>query len=733
MKCPPTLVSENERLNALSGYGLDSDRDLPSLDPVVRLAARTFGMPVAAVNMIGSDHVFFAASHGIEAGGDVDMSRDVSFCAHAIAGDGVLVVPDATLDERFHDNPLVTGPARLRFYAGVPLRSPHGHALGALCVIDNQPRHGFSADDRAHLCELARMAADRLELRRVEVSLEQSRRRFEAYAQNSPTAVAWFDERGAIVAWNQAAATLYGYDRSEGPGRPVATLVAKRDRQVVHDLIARAVAAGSVDGLSMPESISGVRKDGSEFVLGMSLFCWYEDGSLTFNVHLHDATERLQRRAELHRLANTDLLTGLANRAAFYNRMEEVLLQHTAAAVMMFDLDGFKDINDTLGHLTGDGILCEVARRLQCMAGPQDGVSRIGGDEFALLRAGVSDVEAASAHAHAIVAALAEPIIIDGHEVRVAASCGVAVAPGHAQEALELVGSADLALFHAKKEGRGQVSVFVEALRMAAVARRLYNLELHRAVSGGEFVLFYQPQARLADGKLVGAEALLRWHHPQRGLLSPAAFLAALEGGPLAAVVGAWVLDEACAQAAYWRRRGGVDLRIGVNLFGAQFRVNDLVDEVGDALRRHGLPPHALELEVTENIVLDKDGSMLDMLRRLRGLGVGIAFDDFGTGYASLSLLRNYPLSRIKIDRSFVQGLHESDRDASVVRAIVDMSQSLGLETIAEGVENEAQRLRLRACGCQEGQGYLFAPPLSEAEFSARYCIDLARQPKRRA
>jgi diguanylate cyclase (GGDEF)-like protein/PAS domain S-box-containing protein len=717
------MATEGERLHALSEYGLSSERALPSLDPVVQIAARMFGMPVAAVNMIGSDQVFFAASTGME-GATVDMSRDVSFCAHAITQDNVMVVPDATQDERFHDNPLVLGSANVRFYAGVPLHSPDGHALGALCVIDSQPHHDFSPEDRARLAELARMAADRLELRRVEISTEQAKRPFEEFARNSPTAVAWFDEKGRIIAWNAAAATLYGYGLPDGAGRHIDTLMAARDRDTVNDLIGRAAAAGSVDGLTIPDGLSGLRKDGSEFVLGLSLFCWRERGRLTFNAHLHDITARRRKKEELYTLANTDLLTGLANRANLYRSLETTLTRPAAAAILMIDLDGFKDVNDTLGHSVGDAILCEVGSRLQEVASAEATVARIGGDEFAVLLPECDDAEKAAALADQMIARIAEPIVVNGHEVRVAASCGVAVAPAHAQEALELIGDADLALFRAKSFRRGQSFIFVKALRMEAVARRLYSIELHRAVNEGEFLLFYQPQVRLMDGALSGAEALIRWRHPQRGLLSPAAFLPALEGGPLAAVVGFWVLDEACAQAAMWRRRGATDFRMGVNLFAAQFRVDNLVDEVLAALQRHGLPPEALELEITENIVLDHDDVALESLQRLRALGVGIAFDDFGTGYASLSLLKRYPLTRIKVDRSFVQSVLESERDASVVRAIIDMARSFGLETIAEGIERTEQRKWLRRLGCEAGQGYLFGRPIPAVEFGERFDLE---------
>lgn len=614
MKCPPILPTEVERLKALSEYGLADEKPLPSLDSVARIAARMFGMPVAAVNMIGSDHVFFAASIGI---GEVDMSRDASFCAHAITQDGVMVVPDATADERFHDNPLVTGSAGLRFYAGVPLLSPNGLALGALCVIDSKPHEDFSEDDRTRLRELANMASDRLELRRIEVSAEDA-------------------------------------VRSGTPGNTA--------------------------------TYQGEAK-------------------------------------ELYRLANFDMLTGLANRGRFFRQVEESLAHGLSVAVVMIDLDGFKDVNDTLGHSIGDCILQEVANRLEGHVKGMGIVARIGGDEFAVLLNEVTDPQQALKISNEVNDDIAKPIIIDGQEVRIEASCGVALAPLHTTNPVELLGNADLALFRAKTNGRGRSLVFEPSLRMEAAARRLYGMEIHRAVKEGEFLLVYQPQIRLSDGVLTGAEALIRWRHPIRGLLAPAAFLPALERGPLAATVGSWVLDEACAQAALWRRNGMKAFRMGVNLFGAQFRSSDFAKEVIDTLEKHGLPPSSLELEITENIVLDHDDVVLEKLRDLRAYGVGIAFDDFGTGYASLSLLKRYPLTRIKIDRSFVDGMLTSKKDASVVRAILDMARAFDLETIAEGIEREPERDSLLRQGCNEGQGYLIGKPMLASYFAETFNI----------
>ena len=714
MKCPAIFSNEADRLKALAAYGLDDEQMLRSLDPVVHIASRMFGMPVSAVNMIGSDHVFFAASVGV---GEVDMSRDVSFCAHAINQSHVMVVPDATLDDRFHDNPLVTGAANLRFYAGVPLLSPEGFALGALCIIDDKPHTDFSVEDQQRLAELAKMASDRLELRRIEVTTERTRPNFEEYAGSSTTPVIWFDENGKIIEWNHAAAASHGYELGEKSTLTFDKLLPERERLAFHHAIKQAIATGSLDQIEIPVEMNGLRKDGTEFRFGFALFGWRDVGRMKFEAVLKDLTLQQREEEELRQQANIDALTGLANRGKFYRSVEEALIKPSPTAVLMIDLDGFKDVNDTLGHVLGDAILCEVANRLKHLAGPNDLVARIGGDEFALMLANLGDSQVAMQLAEAMITNIAKPITVDNHEVRVAASCGVAVAPAQAQEALELVSDADLALFKAKSIGRGRLSLFTPALRMEAIARRRYGLELHRAVSDGEFLLFYQPQVSLVSGAVIGAEALIRWRHPERGLLAPAAFLQALEGGTLAATVGSWVLNEACTQAAYWRRNGAASFRIGVNLCSAQFRVGDLANEVFETLQRHGLPPEALELEVTENIVLDDDGFVLDVLQRLHKHGVGIAFDDFGTGYASLSLLKTYPLTRIKIDQSFVRGIQTSKRDASVIRAILDMARSFDLETIAEGIETEAIKNYLRLEMCNEGQGYLFGRPMSAHQF----------------
>jgi diguanylate cyclase (GGDEF)-like protein len=637
LKCPSIPEDEAARLRALTEHGLQDEQLVASLDPVVRIASRMFGMPVAAVNMVGDDHVFFAAAHGIDT---ADMRRDVSFCAHAINQRGVMVVVDATSDDRFHDNPLVTGASGVRFYAGVPLLSPDGHAMGALCILDSKPHPEFSREDCERLSELARMASDRLELRRIEVHGAQ-----------------------APASWDRVTLTPTMFGQLSAEYRVDATLTD------------------------------------------------YSDATLS--------------REE--RLAGVDLLTGLPNRASFYRRVEACLLHPASAAALLLDLDGFKDINVSLGHATGDAILREVGSRLIQLADKDEVAARLSGDEFALLLPGWHDSATALARAQRVIERIGEPIHTQGHVVRITASGGVALS-AHGQEALELMADADLALNRAKEAGPGRVTVFTPSMRAEVTARRLKVLELHRAVDKTEFALYYQPQVSLRSGELCGAEALLRWRHPARGLLGPAAFLSALEAGPLAGRVGLWVIDEACAQAAYWIRQGLGPFRVGINLFAAQLSAGDLVDQVQGALERHGLDPRNLEIEITENIALRQNDVALASLHRLRELGVGVSFDDFGTGYASLSLLKTYPLTRIKIDRSFVRGMLESAGDAAVVNAILDIARSFGLETIAEGVETEEQASWLRERGCAEAQGFLYARALSAVDFCERF-VPLARLP----
>jgi len=448
---------------------------------------------------------------------------------------------------------------------------------------------------------------------------------------------------------------------------------------------------------------------------------WREEGAISFGAIIRDVTERRRHEDRLYHLAHHDQLTGLANRSVLRSRVQDEVSAGRPTSLVMVDLEGFKEVNDTLGHVVGDALLRETAVRLTNVIRPQDMAARLDSDEFALLLMREDDPLKATGIAESAIAELMRPFELAGQQIHIAASAGVAIYPAQCGSAEELLGNADLALSQAKREGRGRRTLFTSALRDAVVARRNYDLEIRRAVENDELRLFFQPQVDLHDGRLVGAEALIRWEHPERGLLPPAAFLPVLEAGPLAAAVGDWVLDTACAQAAAWRAAGAGVLRMGVNLFAAQLGAGDPVDKVQAVLARHELPPGALEIEITENIALDEDDSVLPPLRALKAMGVGIAFDDYGTGFASLSLLKRFPLTRLKIDQSFVRAMCSSPADAAIVQAVTYLGESFGLDVIAEGIETEEQKERLLRKGCTEGQGYLFGRPMPPADFASAF------------
>jgi diguanylate cyclase (GGDEF)-like protein/PAS domain S-box-containing protein len=721
MHPPRILPNEAARLLALAEYDFDAEPGEASLDPIVELARRMFNVPMAVVNLIDRDHVFFAASAGI---GEVPPSlarREISFCAHAITQEDVLVVQDALLDPRFHDNPLVTGEAHFRFYAGVPLVSPGGQGLGAFCIIDTHARSSMSDADLTQLKHLAGLVLDRLELRRLDVARRASQARFEQIMATSPDAIICSDADGVISIWNEAATALFGHSASEMTGRNLDLIIPERFRTAIREDRRTVIAGSASPFVGRTNSLVGLRKDGVEFPIELSLSMWRENGAPSFGAIIRDITERSRYEQELFQLAHHDALTGLPNRNVLTRRLDEEIAARQPTAIVVIDIDGFKTINAALGQRIGDALLQEAARRLGACVRAVDTVCRLGGDDYALLLPGVGDPLTAATAAETALEALSRPLCIDGYDVQISACAGIALFPAHSENSEELLGNADLALYQAKTDGKSIRRLFMQAMRHAALARRSNDIEIRRAIENQEFRVFFQPQVRLADGALVGAEALLRWEHPERGLISPAAFFPMLENGLLSAMIGQWVMETACAQAARWRGAGTENFRMGVNLFGSQFHADDLADRVLGALEAAALPPEALELEITENIILAHDDAILDPLRRLRKAGVGIAFDDFGTGFASLSMLKRFPITRLKIDQTFVRTMCTDKSDEAVVRSILFLGDSLGLDVIAEGIETSEQRDRLRALACTEGQGYHFGKALSAEAFSRAF------------
>jgi diguanylate cyclase (GGDEF)-like protein/PAS domain S-box-containing protein len=554
------------------------------------------------------------------------------------------------------------------------------------------------------------------ELRRAKTTLD-------SVIDASPLAIACSDLDRKLFLWNRAAEEVYGYSEAEALGQTI--MVVPPDlREAARDLHRRVCGGEVIRGIETRRR----RKDGTAVDIRLAaapLFA--EDGTVRGVAFVHeDITARKKAEEQLRRFAHFDQLTGLANRLTMTDTLGGILKDgHRQCSIALLDLDGFKDVNDTLGHSTGDRLLMEVAGRLKATVAsrtPDALACRLGGDEFVIVVPDCGSPLLIAEVVGEVQTRLSEAYTIGEHVLHLSASAGIAIAPLHGSGVNELLSNADLALYQAKKSGGRVYRFFTPALRANAQSRRVLDSELRHAFANSEFELHYQPQVRLSDGAVTGAEALLRWRHPQRGLLDPHAFVDALAGSALALDVGRWVLETACTQAADWRSRGFSLARIAVNLFPKQLHHPSLVADVEAALRRSQLPSDLLELEITENIALNHEEAAKP-LARLWEQGVKIAFDDFGTGYASLRYLTLFPVSRIKIDRSFMDDITSDAKSAAVVRSLIGMAHSLGLEVIAEGVETSAQAEFLRNERCEEAQGFLYGKPLSAVDFAVYLSI----------
>ncbi|MWV16954.1 EAL domain-containing protein [Pseudomonas sp. L-22-4S-12] len=422
-------------------------------------------------------------------------------------------------------------------------------------------------------------------------------------------------------------------------------------------------------------------------------------------------------------LAQHDALTNLPNRVLIRDRMEQAIGQarryKKRVALLFLDLDNFKIINDSLGHAAGDELLKEVAPRLQGIVGEMDTVSRLGGDEFLMALADVDDLAEVAAVATRVQEMLAQPFALNGMQIVTSISVGIALFPEDGDDFDTLLKHADMAMYQAKSLGRNAFCFFDAQLNADARERLNLELDLRKALSRGEFVLHYQPIVDIHTGRLLAAEALIRWQHPQRGMITPDTFIGVAEQSGLIVEIGEWVVHEACRQMMLWQAAGLPRFVVSVNLSSVQFRRGNLESLIRSALERCGLHPGCLELELTESILLQDSQDFIDLLHRLKALGVRLSIDDFGTGYSNLSYLQRFRVDKLKIDQSFVRRLQDSPQEQAIVTAIIQMAKSLNLLTTAEGIEDEATRQLLAALGCDQGQGYLFARPLAADDFRA--------------
>jgi diguanylate cyclase (GGDEF)-like protein/PAS domain S-box-containing protein len=435
-----------------------------------------------------------------------------------------------------------------------------------------------------------------------------------------------------------------------------------------------------------------------------------------------DITTEIEADRRAQYLALHDPLTDLPNRELLNERLGQAIAgvgrRGDLAALLLLDLDRFKDINDTLGHPAGDLLLKKVAARLSACVREVDTVARIGGDEFAIVQVGIRDATEAQLLSRRLLELFRTPLELDGHEVLVTLSIGVALIPTDGSIPAKLLQHADIALYRAKEEGRNGSRFFEPEMDAHLQQRKALERDLRLALSRDELELYYQPKISLLNDELAGVEALLRWHHPERGLVPPGEFIGVAEETGLILQVGEWVLRTACRQAAAW-----AGLQVSVNISPAQFRQPDLVQIVELALQESGLAPHRLELEVTESVLIQQADAAAKLLGDLKALGVRVAMDDFGTGYSSLSYLQRFPFDKIKVDRSFIWAIGTEPTAAAIVRAVINLASSLGMLTCAEGVETDEQLAAVRGEGCSEVQGYLFGKPMPAAEFVRRFGI----------
>ena len=549
----------------------------------------------------------------------------------------------------------------------------------------------------------------------VTENLRRSDRHLAAIVASSADAILSTSLDGTVTSWNAGAEAMYGYTAAEIIGQPLITMTRPDDRDNQRAIFQRVMAGHSVVGAEVVR----VRKNGTEFPVAItaSPLLDGDDRVIGMSGITRDVTAQKALEATLEQRALHDELTGLPNRALFVDRVTLAMThlpRHTGVvAVLFIDIDQFKVINDSLGHDQGDRLLVMVAEALTIAVRPGDTVARFGGDEFAVLCEDLRDDAEAVAIGERIQNALTTPFVLDGRDHYVTVSAGIATADSPCASAADLLRDADSSMYQAKDAGRSCSVLFAHAMRTRALHRLDTELSLRRAINEGELLLHYQPIVNLSSGRIDGVEALVRWKHPTKGTMPPSEFIPVAEETGLIVPLGEWVLGAACRQMQTWHSTHPelAHLTVAVNLSGRQITQVDLVDVVANILASSGLEPGGLVLEITESVLMRDAAYTIAVLRALKALGLGLSVDDFGTGYSSLAYLKKFPVDILKIDKSFVDGLGTDDDDSAIVDATITLARSLGLTTVAEGVETAIQEQTLTRLGCNRAQGFLFCRP----------------------
>lgn len=665
----PLSSNEAVRIAALYQYEILDTSPEEAYNDLTRLAAHICNAPIAMIGFVDTNRQWFKSKVGLEA---PQIERNKAFCAYTILQPDIFIVKDTSQDARFYENSLVTSKPKIRFYAGVPLITANNLALGTLCVMDYVARDLTTAQQQA-LQTLARQVMTQLELRRNVTALK------EAIAQRH---------------------------RSEEALRESE----ERYCQLV-ELSPETIAVNSKSQLEDVNAIS------TKLLMRAKMA---EIAKLELEKEI---AERQRVENQLLHIALHDQLTGLPNRTLFIDRLKQAFEQaqrqdNYLFAVLFLDLDRFKVINDSLGHLQGDQLLREIAERLKACLRVTDTAARLGGDEFTILLEKLKDTNDALCISNRIQQVLSLPFNLDGQEVFTSASIGIAFSEISYDKPEDLLRDADTAMYHAKSQGKARCTIFNIDMYTHALSRLQLETDLRRALDYQEFRVYYQPIVSLKSGLIAGFEALVRWQHPERGLVNPGEFISVAEETGLIVAIGYWMLYEACRQMQAWRECFDFMIpgKISVNLSVKQFLQPDLIQRITRILQATGLPASNLMLEITESVIMENGDEVITVLSQLREMGIELSIDDFGTGYSSLGRLHKFPINMLKIDRSFIDGMEAVSVDMKITEAIVTLAHKLAIDVTAEGVETVDQLALLRELKCEYGQGYFFSPPIdSEA------------------
>ncbi|MCP5381327.1 MAG: EAL domain-containing protein [Kordiimonadaceae bacterium] len=528
------------------------------------------------------------------------------------------------------------------------------------------------------------------------------------------------NSKGQIIAANKAMSIIFGYAPSEFIGMELKSLLKSQCAKSSEDFTT--FLNKKVDDLNVYKSDEkGNRKDGSSVPLRIDIREVFLEQEKHYTVLLRNVSEQYEAEKIIRHMAWHDSLTGLANRNLLSARLEDALKiakrLNKKVAVMILDLDKFKPVNDLYGHAIGDELLKVVAERLLYCAREVDTVARLGGDEFAIVLSNIENDKNIITIADRIIYSIQQPTEIDGNVIQIGTSIGVSFYPDDSDSPVELIRMADVALYQAKEDGRRLYRLYDRQMDAETKAQKQLEIDLNKALENNELLLQYQPQFDAKNNKLVGAEALIRWEHPEKGMIPPYSFIPVAELCGLMIPIGQWVLNTACKAAKTWQDQGLPKIRISVNISARQFHADNFVKTIEDAINYSGLKPCWLELEITEGMVIKNTDNVVMKLEQLKALGVNLSIDDFGTGYSSLAYLKRFPVDQLKIDQSFIRNIHEDPDDAAITDAVIRLGHSLGLNVVGEGVETEKHVEILKAKGCDILQGYYFCRPINQDEF----------------